>query len=106
MAKTYAYLKDTKVDDDAITKLNVAVLRIMLLHRLLKLMPEACRTCNETSFFERTQVPMVRCSRCSKGACGECYPSDVRASTISAMDAQRLSPKALVRKHLTPNCIC
>ena len=77
MAKTYAYLKDTKVDDDAITKLNVAGLRIMLLHRLLELMPELCRTCNKTSFFERTQVPMVRCSRCNKGACGECYPSDI-----------------------------
>ena len=77
MAKTYAYLKDIKVEDEAITKLNVAGLRIMLLHRLLELMPELCRTCNKTYFFERTKVPMVRCSRCNKGACGECYPADI-----------------------------
>ena len=77
MAKTYAYLKDIKVEDDAITKLNVAGLRIMLLHRLLELMPELCRTCNKTNFFERTEVPMVRCSRCNKGACVECYPADI-----------------------------
>ena len=77
MAKTYAYLKDIKVEDEAITKLNVAGLRIMLLHRLLELMPELCRTCNKTYFFERTEVPMVRCSRCNKGACSECYPADI-----------------------------
>ena len=77
MANTYAYLKNIKVDDEAINKLNVAGLRIMLWQRLQELMPELCRTCNNTYFFERTEVPMVRCSRCNKGACRECFPVDI-----------------------------
>ena len=77
MANTYAYLKNIKVDDEAINKLNVAGLRIMLWQRLQELMPELCRTCNNTYFFERTEVPMVKCSMCNKGACRECFTTDI-----------------------------
>ena len=77
LTKTLAYLMKCEVTDEKITRLVMKGKKMMIIRNLWNLMPEQCTTCLKDYHHPLGEEPMVRCRRCSKGACSECYPEKV-----------------------------
>ena len=74
LSKTLGYIKDIQVNDESITRLLKEGKKEMIVRALINLMPLPCVTCNQDSEFQIEDRPQVRCRRCNRGACVECFP--------------------------------
>ena len=74
LGKTLAYLMGLDVIDKQVTRLLKQGLQEMICRKTLHLMPEQCRVCLDDYHFSPGEIPRVRCRRCERGACPDCYP--------------------------------
>ena len=74
LGKTLAFLMDIQVTDENITRLLKDGKKDMILRQVVNLMPLPCITCNNDTEFKPTDRPQVRCRRCDRGACADCFP--------------------------------
>ena len=65
---------DSQVTDEAITKLLKEGKKDKIIREVLNLMPLPCVTCTKDSEYQAGDRPAVRCRRCSRGACKDCFP--------------------------------
>ena len=74
LAKTLGHLKNINMDDESITMLLKDGRKDMIIREVINLMPMPCVTCNSDSEFQPGDKPQVRCRRCRRGACKDCFP--------------------------------
>ena len=74
LANTLSYLMAVQVTDESITRLLKEGKKDMIIREVVNLMPMPCVTCNRDSEFKPGDKPQVRCKRCSRGACVDCFP--------------------------------
>ena len=74
LGQTLAFLLDTQVNDERIAGLLKEGRKDLIIRELINLMPLACVTCNRDTEYQVGDKPAVRCRRCSRGACRECFP--------------------------------
>ena len=77
LAKTLAYLTACGLEDESIARLSVPGLKALILSRLTALAPEICRSCTKTFYYEVQDLPAMTCGWCHKGACPNCYPTNM-----------------------------
>ena len=77
MSKTLAYLWKCEVTDEKITRLVMKGKKMTILNLLWNLMPEQCSSCLKDYHHIMEEEPKVRCRRCNKGACPDCFPENV-----------------------------
>ena len=77
LGKTLAHLTGLEVSDREVTRLLKPGLQEMICRKALHLMPEQCRVCLEDSYYSVGEVPKVRCRRCARGVCSDCFPAPV-----------------------------
>ena len=63
-----------QVTDGNITRLLKEGKKDMILRQVVNMMPLPCLTCNKDIEFKPTDKPQVRCRRCDRGACPDCFP--------------------------------
>ena len=77
LAKTYAWLMKVEVDNEEIVQMNKEGLKKMMVWRIFQITAEQCRTCHKVVHLQRKEEYLVTCWECGKGACKDCYPSDI-----------------------------
>ena len=77
LTKTLAYLMSVDITDEKITRLLKNGKQEMIMRMLLNLMPMQCLTCLKDTLHLVGEVPMVKCRRCARGGCRDCYPEPV-----------------------------
>ena len=94
LGKTLAYLQNTQENDESITRLLKEGKKEMIIREVVNFMPLNCVTCNKDSQFQPGDRPQVRCRRCCRGACIECFPEPkngwVYLCKICDKDVQKL----------------
>ena len=82
---TLNYLYCTDIEDNLTIKENLAAeaatlvtrgLAEKIISRVENLLPEDCSTCRKEYCYKPPEAPVLRCFKCSKGACPSCYEDD------------------------------
>ena len=74
LSNTLAYLLEIEVTHERISELLKEGKKELIFRELCNLMPLPCVTCRRDSEYQVGETPVVRCRRCSRGACKECFP--------------------------------
>ena len=74
LANTLAYLLEIQVTDEIITGLLKEGKKERIFREVTNLMPLTCVTCRRDTEYQVGEKPTVRCRRCNRGACKECFP--------------------------------
>ena len=74
LGKTIAYLLTTDPKDERITCLLKEGRKMMILRIIKNLTPTPCSTCTKMFHYLVGEEPKVRCTMCTRPACGECHP--------------------------------
>jgi 5-methylcytosine-specific restriction endonuclease McrA len=88
--KTLAFLYKCEVTDLKITRLLKKGKRTEILRRLVNMMPEQCRVCQKVHKLNPGDVSTVVCHRCSRPACGDCYPNHVKQWRFLCTDCDNI----------------
>ena len=77
LAKTYAWLMKVKEDDEEILQMNKEGLKKMMIWRINQITAEQCKSCHKVVHMKREEEFLVSCWECGKGACKDCYTTDM-----------------------------
>ena len=103
LRRTYAYLMNKDIKDEEVVKLLKDGLRIEILRRLVIMMPEQCKTCQQMVTWGREETPLVTCRLCRAGACPTCYPQVLNLGwryLCGPCDGSVASQHEVLAKHL------
>ena len=77
LSKVYAWLMKIQVDDEDIVQMSKEGLKKMIIWRMFQITAEECRSCLKMVHLSREEEYLVTCWECGKGACKDCYPTDL-----------------------------
>ena len=65
------------IDDEKIVQMNLQGLKKMILYRIKQITADICRSCNKVVHYQREIEYNVSCWECGRGACPDCYPTNI-----------------------------